>query len=100
MKDMEKEIKMQLLEKLMGEMDQYAGSKFSPKSEPKVEVTEVEQKEMPMSEVQDMMKDKMSMSSEEPSMEMEESEDESEDYGDSRLMDKLKALKAKKAMME
>lgn len=99
MKDMEKEIKMQLLEKLMGEMDQYAGNKFSPKSEPKVEVTEVEQKEMPMSEVQDMMKDKMSMSSEEPSMEMED-EDDSEDFGDSRLMDKLKALKAKKAMME
>jgi len=98
MKDMEKEIKMQLLEKLMGEMDQYAGSKFSPKSEPTVEVTEVEQKEMPMSDVQDMMKEKMSMPSEEPSMEMEE--EDGEDYEDSRLMDKLKKLKAKKAMME
>lgn len=53
----ERKIKMELLEALMGEMDDAAVSKL--KKEPVVQVKEVEEKEMPLSEAKDMIKEKM-----------------------------------------
>ena len=87
---MDQEIKMRLLELLMEDMDEMAVSKLKkPSEEPMAVEVEMEAKEMPMDELKGKMEEKMSM----PEPEMPEDD---EDYGDSRLMEKLKALKSKK----
>ena len=114
MDEMNKKIKMELLEKLMSEMDDFSSSKLG-KKEPVAEVTKVESKEMPLSDVKDMIKEKLENTQDEeqenpeeekmespdeklaelmhPEMEQEESPEDDEDYGDSRMMQKLKELK-------
>jgi hypothetical protein len=92
MKDLEKQLKMDLLEKLMGEMDEHSVKGL--KKEPSVEVTKVEQEEIPVKELESMMSDKMS--SEEPGPEEPELEDEEDDSEDSDFMKKLRAAKSKK----
>lgn len=92
MKDLEKQLKMDLLEKLMGEMDDHSVKGL--KKEPSIEVTKVEQKEVPVEELESMMSEKMS--SEEPSSEEPLLEDEEDDSEDSEFMKKLRAAKSKK----
>lgn len=55
---MDKEIKMKLLEELMDEMDGSIVGRLKPKDE--VQVTEIEQKEMPLEDVKEMIAEKMS----------------------------------------
>lgn len=110
---MNKELKMKLLEELMEEMDGSIAGKLKPQDE--VQVTEVEQKEMPIEDVKDMIMEKMSGADVEDegemdlrgSMEDEEEEDDLEidddgeeeiedgdiPYPSGRIADKLKALK-------
>ena len=107
MNDMDKKIKMELLEKLMGEMDDFSASKLK-KDEPKVGVMEVSAKEMPLKDMKDMMKEKMEEKDESPEEKAEEiahpeleqaelpQEESDEDYGDSRMMQKLMELKRNK----
>ena len=96
----EREIKMKLLEALMDEMDESSSTKL--KKEPVVQVKEVEEKEMPLSEAKDMIKEKMmgAESEEQPGVcsecEKEPCECEEDDMG-SDLMRRLKEIrKAKK----
>ena len=88
----EKEMKMKLLEELMDIMDSKVVEKLKPSD--KVQVTEIESKEMPIEDLEAKIEDKLAPK-EEP-----EIQEEDEDYGDSRLMQKLMALKKKKAEME
>jgi hypothetical protein len=95
----EKELKMELLEMLMAEMDNSLGRKLKPSEDDAVvEVTQIESEEMPVEDLESMMEDKMSDEESILPEEMVEEEDEEddEDWGDSRLMQKLMALKAKK----
>ena len=92
MKEMEKQLKMDLLEKLMSEMEDHSIKRLK-KSEPKVEVTELEQKEMPLSELKEMMTDKMS--ADEPVEESEEDEEDKEgeeNTGDFSIDEKAKQI--------
>lgn len=96
----ERKIKMELLENLIGMMDDAAVSKL--KKEPVVQVKEVEEKEMPLSEAKDMIKEKMmGAESEDSEVEVcsecgkEPCECEDEELG-SGLMQRLRELKAKK----
>ncbi len=107
----EKEIKMQLLEKLMSEMDDQVGERIRPKS-PIVAIEKTEHQEMPLSDAKDMIKNKMMSpeideeSDDESGLEEaiaqaletdnnETPEDDEEDY-DSDLMQRLKELKRSK----
>lgn len=100
---MDKEVKLKLLEELMGLMDSSIAEKIKPKSldEEKVQVTEIEQKEMPVDALKEKLKEKMMGSDvEEIEVAMPESEDdEGEDYEDESQMSdfekKLNALKKK-----
>ena len=98
---MEKQLKLELLEKLMDEMDEgiskrlpmkerMKGAMESEESEP---VAVVEEKSvMPLDEAKDLVSEKLSE-------ETEEQEDD-EDYGDSSLMQRLKELRKKKSLQE
>ena len=89
----DKELKMKLMELLMSEMDEMAVSKLKKPEEPMALEVEMEAKELPMDELSAKMEEKMSGElPSEPSM----PEDDEEDYGGSRLMEKLKALKKPK----
>lgn len=106
MKDMEKELKMKLLEQLMAEMDGSIGKKLGPKEEPIVEVESYESKEMPMSDAEEMLKDKLMGKEEESEEEMEEipseeammDEEEDDDDYSSNMMRRLQELRKKKSM--
>lgn len=116
MKDTEKEVKMQLLRKLMEEMDNSIGGKLAPEQEkesleeePTVEVIEAEREEMPISEAEDMIKDKLEGSLDEVKEDAEDEEyeeedleedeeEEEDDYNGSSLLKRLKELKKKKSM--
>lgn len=88
----DQDIKMKLMELLMSEMDDMAVSKLKKPEEPMALEVEMEAKELPMDELSSKIEEKMS-----PAMAAEpEMEDDEEDYGGSRLMEKLKALKSKK----
>lgn len=94
---MDREIKMKLLEALMDEMDEASLSRL--KKEPMVNVKKVEEKEMPLEDAKDMIKEKM-LSSEAPESEEVievEQEDEEDDFG-SDLMRRLREAKMKKGM--
>lgn len=82
---MDSEIKAKLLELLMSEMDDVAVSKLKKPEPPVAMEVEMEAKEVSPEEIKEKM-----MPSEEPEMESED------DYEDSRLMQRLKELKAKK----
>jgi hypothetical protein len=110
MSEMEKKIKEELLAKLMSEMDDFSMAKLG---KPKVGVVEVSEKELPMSDIKDMMKEKMldegsesdkeiEAEKKDPSLESAEydsskEEPEEEEYlGESNLMQRLRALKQAK----
>jgi len=96
----DKELKEKLLEMLMEDMDSAISSKLKPKSklEPMMEVVEIK-KESVEPELSLEKEDSEDSEKELPesSMMVEKEEEEDEDYGDSRLMQKLKELKAKKS---
>lgn len=83
----DQELKMKLMELLMDDMDEMAVSKLRKPEEPMALEVEMEAKELPMDELEQKISDKMS-----PEMPVEDEED----YGGSRLMEKLKAIKSKK----
>ena len=87
----DQDLKMKLMELLMSEMDDMAVSKFKKPEEPVALEVEMEAKELPMEELESKMEQKMS-----GEMPVEMPEDDEEDYGGSRLMEKLKAIKSKK----
>ena len=93
MKDNEKEMKLELLDALMGKMDDSISSKLKPK----VLVKEEKVEEMPLDEAKEMIQSKMmgddESDSEEVEMEMEEPESE-ENEGMSSMMKKLQALRS------
>lgn len=103
MEDMEKKLKMKLLEQLMMEMDDASASKLK-KDEPMVEVVETEAEVVPASEAEDMIEEKMSDAmkmdesyEEDYDEEMDYEDDEYEDeYNGSSLMAKLKEMRKKK----
>ena len=92
----DKELKMKLLQLLMDDMDEKVMSEVA-KKEPTVKVVKHSEEEVPMSDVEDEMKEKlMEMSEELPEEEMEaESDEDDEDYG-SRLMERLQKNKKSK----
>lgn len=92
MKDMEKKLKMSLLEKLMGEMDEHSIKGL--KKEPAIEVTKIEQEEIPVEELEELMSE--SMSSEEDDSIEPELVDEEEDSDESDFIKRLRAIKSKK----
>lgn len=84
-----KELKMQLLEQLMQEMGDSSISKLK-KPEPVAEVVEVKKEEIPASDLESKLKEKL--------MSGEDCEDEEDDYSSgSNLLQRLKEMKAKKA---
>lgn len=98
MKD--KELKMKLLEELMEAMDEKAVSKLRPKEDMAV----IEEKQVvPADEVGDVLTEKLKQASmggdsDDSSEEMGAvDEDDDDDYG-SRILQKLKAAKAARAM--
>jgi hypothetical protein len=103
MKDMEKELKLKLLEQLMEEMDEAALKSKLPKEkammEDKPEVIEepmakiVEEKVVPLDEAKEEVMEKL----EEAQSEESEMEDEDEDYG-SDLLRRIKEAKKKKLL--
>ena len=105
----ENELKMKLLEQLMNEMDEAQVSRLPLKKkmeqameEEPVAVIE-EKKVVPMDQAEDALKDKLSeaMSADEAEVTMDEPEmEDDEDLGDSALMRRLKAAKARKALKE
>lgn len=117
MDDMDKSVKLELLQMLMDEMDGHAMKKFN-KKDPMAQVTEVSQREMPMSSVKDMMAAKMGkdpmvdmeedmdapakkeLETAAPGVDVDSMDEEGDEDVDSSLMDRLKAMRAKKAMQE
>lgn len=102
----DKELKMMLLEKLMGEMDESSMGKFKKKEmEPMVAVEKVESQAMPISDLKDKLMGKKDMEEESPdmmAMEMDMEggdEDEEEDMDDmSPFMQKMMELKKAKKL--
>lgn len=103
MKDMEKELKMKLLEQLMEEMDGYSAKRLKPEEEPMVEVVEQSREEMPLEDAEAMLKDKLMGDSEEEDEEMvelpseeammdEDEDDEDEEYS-SNMMRRMQELR-------
>lgn len=102
MEDMDKELKMELLQKLMDEMDDGMAKRLPMKkrmeeamaSEDEPMAVVEEKQVMPLDDAQELVEDKLEAASEEP----QEDEDD-EDYGGSRLMAKIKEARLKKKMM-
>ena len=105
MKDMEKELKMKLLEQLMEEMDGYSAKRLKPSEEPMVEVIEQSREEMPIEDAEEMLKKKLmgdseeeeeeemeEMPSEEALMDEDEDEEDDEDYS-SNMMRRMQELR-------
>ena len=104
MKDMEKELKMKLLEQLMEEMDGYSAKRLKPEEEPMVEVVEQSREEMPLEDAEAMLKDKLmgdseeedeemsELPSEEDMMDEDEDDDEDEEYS-SNMMRRMQELR-------
>ena len=104
MKDMEKKIKMELLQKLMDEMDDSSMTSFSvKKSEPLavMEVGELGEEKMPKKKMS-MEMPELEMAEEEGELEGydEDSEEEDEPLGMSLMMQKLHEMKKKKKLAE
>jgi hypothetical protein len=98
MKEFEKKIRMELLERLISEMDDSIMESVSPKQEeddePVVHIKEVsETKELPDDEARDFIEKKMGVDSDEDTEEVDEDDEE---FGDSRLMQKLRQMKKQK----
>lgn len=87
MKDV-KQLKMELLEKLMEEMDSSISKRLIPKD------SKVEQEELPLEDTKEMIDEKPS------SVLKLEDEEEDEELGDSSLMQRLNELRKKKQSIQ
>jgi hypothetical protein len=106
MKDLEKQLKMMLLEQLMDEMDESdLRSKLSPKKEEEPMARIVEEKVVPLDEAKDELKKKFEEMKEEEASELSSEEDvdeddQEDDYGSDLLKKIIEAKKKKKILEE
>jgi hypothetical protein len=99
----EKETRMSLLQELMDEMDKNVIRPKTGGKEPVAQVTEVKSKEVPLSELKDVMKEKMGSVEGSPEEEagepageesMEGADQEHEDEEDAEISDFVKKIRA------